>query len=496
MGIPMGHGDGGQRSAELSEHLFVSAVRPRRAERQNVPAGTDLSYPIRTVERMSESAEPFPDADRHLDDLAADICARAAGIAIATSQLLTLIAEFDRREGWSGYGIRSCAHWLAWRCGLSPGAAREHVRVARALTALPAIAASFTAGQLSYSKVRAVTLIADQDTEADLLELAVAGTAAQVERVVRAWRRVDTLTATDEAEKREVRWYYDDDGMLVLRARLAAEEGALLITALTASAETAKGEAPPVVPGVDDDPAAFPRERPVARVADALVDVARRSLDPDPHRRTSSNRHLVVVHVDAAILADDTAAGQACLEDGVAITPTRARRIACDASLVVVLRSSGDVLDVGRSRRSIPASMKRALWARDKHCQWPTCEESRRDRVEGHHIWFWAHGGTTSLRNLALLCIFHHNRVHDDGFTIRRLASGALCVADPGGNQIATEAPSADGSLSTPVRAEQPLPPWAGDYLQLDYALSVLMHRREYIRRHRTQEPGPPGVAA
>lgn len=100
-----------------------------------------------------------------------------------------LIAEFDRREGWHGYGIASCAHWLAWQSGLSPGAAREHVRVARSLESLPLIAGAFAAGRLSYSKVRALTRIAEPDSEASLLEVALELTAFQVERTVRQWRR-------------------------------------------------------------------------------------------------------------------------------------------------------------------------------------------------------------------------------------------------------------------------------------------------------------------
>ncbi len=85
----------------------------------------------------------------NVDELADGICLRAGQIAAAHAELLAWIAEFDRREGWAGPGLLSCAHWLSWQIGLSPGAAREQVRVARRLRELPALAAAFAAGALS-----------------------------------------------------------------------------------------------------------------------------------------------------------------------------------------------------------------------------------------------------------------------------------------------------------------------------------------------------------
>src|SRR5215217_7094881 len=94
-----------------------------------------------------------------LPELAWAITSGAVRLAAATAAWLRLVAEFDERGGWHGVGIHSCAHWLSWQCGLGPGAAREHVRVAKALASLPRIEAAFAAGQLSYSKVRALTRI-------------------------------------------------------------------------------------------------------------------------------------------------------------------------------------------------------------------------------------------------------------------------------------------------------------------------------------------------
>src|SRR3712207_2940477 len=137
---------------------------------------------------MVQPAGPQHPSGSPLPELAAAITAGAVRLAAATAAWLRLIAEFDARDGWHRYGIASCAHWLAWQCGLSPGAASEHVRVARALGTLPSIESAFAEGQLSYSKVRALTRIAEPDSEAALLELALELTASQVERTVRQWR--------------------------------------------------------------------------------------------------------------------------------------------------------------------------------------------------------------------------------------------------------------------------------------------------------------------
>src|SRR5690606_6777324 len=143
-------------------------------------------------------------------------------------------------EGWAaGPGFRSCAHWLSWRTGIAPGAAREKVRVARALAELPQVSAAMRRGELSYAKVRALTRVARPESEGELLELARRSTAAQLERVVRAWRRVDRLEAAAEAEARHegrrLVLHVEEDGTYVLRARLEPEAGAVLERALVAA---------------------------------------------------------------------------------------------------------------------------------------------------------------------------------------------------------------------------------------------------------------------
>ena len=171
-----------------------------------------------------------------LGDRIAELSAR---IQAATYELLVLIRQFDERNGWAS--CASCAHWLSWRNGLAPGAAREHVRVARALAELPKLSDAMRRGVVSYSKVRAVTRVATPETEQALLDVALCGTAAHVEQIVRGWRRVDRVAEQAEDrrrhETRSLRTWVDDDGMVVVRGRLTPQVGAVLRRALEAACD-------------------------------------------------------------------------------------------------------------------------------------------------------------------------------------------------------------------------------------------------------------------
>src|SRR5881397_84384 len=183
------------------------------------------------------TADPAAETDRLGDEIAE----LSAHLDAATAHLLDLIREFDARGGWNT-GFRSCAAWLSWRVGLDLGAARERVRVARALGTLPLLAEALGRGELSYAKVRALTRVATPETEARLLAVGRAGTAAHVERIVRGWRRVDRKAEARETAQRHasraLHVCQGDDGMMVLRGRLEPEVGALVMQALAAACET------------------------------------------------------------------------------------------------------------------------------------------------------------------------------------------------------------------------------------------------------------------
>ena len=175
-----------------------------------------------------------------LDRLGDEIAELSAHLDAATARLLDLIREFDTCEGWNT-GFRSCAAWLSWRVGLDLGAARQRVRVARALGSLPRFAQALATGELSYAKVRALTRVATPETEERLLAVGRAGTADHVERIVRGWRRVDRKAEAAEVARRHasraLHVYHDEDGMVILRGRLAPEVGAVPVQALAAARE-------------------------------------------------------------------------------------------------------------------------------------------------------------------------------------------------------------------------------------------------------------------
>ncbi len=242
-----------------------------------------------------------------VDTLGDRIAELAAGIAAATGELLGLIREFDARNGWTGFA--SCAEWLSWRTGLAPGAAREHVRVARALAELPLLRDALRRGAVSYSKVRAVTRVATPETEQALLDVALAGTAAHVEQIVRTWRRVDRAAeAAEDAQRhasRSLATWVDEDGMVVVRGRLTPEVGAAVRRALDAALDAERREAGSDGAAGDaaNDVADGMAPTPAQRRADALGAVAECALAGGLDKGTAGDRYQVVVHVDADTLA-------------------------------------------------------------------------------------------------------------------------------------------------------------------------------------------------
>src|SRR5688572_25365179 len=178
--------------------------------------------------------------DAELTRLGNEIAELSAHLDAATGRLLDMIREFDERGGWgNGSGFHSCAHWLSYRANLELGTAQERVRVARALGTLPRFTEALARGELSYAKVRAVTRVAKPETEELLLKVAREATAAQLERIVRGWRRVDRNEEAKEGkrqhESRSLNLYQDEDGTVVVRGRLSPEAGALLMRGLDAA---------------------------------------------------------------------------------------------------------------------------------------------------------------------------------------------------------------------------------------------------------------------
>jgi hypothetical protein len=438
-----------------------------------------MNHPKQTPESDPRGGQ-FPADIEQLGDRIAELSAQ---IQAATFRLLTMIREFDERAGWN-CGFRSCAHWLSWRAGYDLGAARAKVRVARALGHLPAIGGAMRRGQLSYSKVRALTRVATPENEEELLAFATAGTAAHVEKLVRAWRRVDRIAERRQEERRRasryLQAYTDEDGMVVVRGRLEPETGAALLRALDAASEVLFERS-----RKEPDPNRVPVEQ---RRADAIGLVAEAALENDLDKGTRGDRYQVVVHVDAEVLEDPDQPGVSALEDGQNVSAETSRRLACDAGKVVMQHArDGTILDMGRRRRTIPPALRRALVHRDGGCVFPGCGVRHCD---GHHLEHWADGGETKLENLILLCRFHHRAVHEEGFRVERLPDGGISFSRPDGRPI-PEAPPLRALAADPVArlvarladdgididASTSLPTWEGGAVDYGWAIDWFCNR-------------------
>jgi len=438
-----------------------------------------------------------------LERLEAQICELAGHLAAATCRFLVLLADFDARRGWASWEMTSCAAWLSWKCQLSSGTAREHVRVARALTGLPVIRAEFAAGRLSYAKVRALTRIAAPATEAGLAGLAGPMTANQLERFARAHRQV---TRADDADARVRRlvWRFEEDGSLSGTFRLPPLQGAVLLTALRAAcadlAGDPRGDVPADTPAADQPAASVPTVRTSSDLADGLVAVAESFLAGKVAGADDPEVYQVVVHAGADVLTPmpplvsepagvsaetpapvpgDPADPARChVEDGPAISVSTAQMLACTAALSWMTHGDGGaVLALGRRRRKPNAAIRRAARERDHgRCRFPGCESRR---VDLHHIQHWINGGRTDLGNLISLCPYHHKLVHDRGYHIAASPPGGFAFYRPDGAPLPASPalPPPEGGIQdahdADITPDTIIPPWYGEHLDLDYAIWV-----------------------
>jgi hypothetical protein len=465
-------------------HPHLHLVR-ERAPRYGEPVGATDAAAVTALTHSDPhpAPDPFDDADA-LDELADEIATLAAHIHAATQRLLLLIADFDRRRGWELGGHRSCAHWLSYRTGIDLGAAREKVRVARRLVGLPETSAAMARGELSFSKVRALTRVAWPDNERELVELARGTTAAQLERMIRGWKRGSRKDEAElERERHESRTFSvfpDEDGMYLVRGRLDPEVAAVLMRAVEAASDALFRENPNPLETQDDEE----RRRAAAqRRADAVGLLAERALavgfgrsnsgDAEgdcvaeggcvtegdcvaeggcvtegdsvaegdesadvadaPISGTRAARYQVVLHVDAATLSAEGEGEKSELDDGMRVSAETSRRLACDAALVRVRRApDGRILGVGRRTRTISPALRRALEVRDRGCRFPGCGLRFTD---AHHVRHWADGGETSLSNCALLCRHHHRLLHEGGWRMEWWGEGRPAFIDPRGNR-------------------------------------------------------------
>ena len=342
-----------------------------------------------------------------LDERILNLCTR---INAATYELLVMIREFDERGGCLMWGLDCTAKWLAWRCDLSMATAREKVRVARALKHLPLVSASFSTGELSYSKVRSITRVANAGNEEDLVNFAHKNTTRHVADFCRELR-MGTVASTGTAERafsnRFLRLRRDANrGMLSVTVELPVEAGELIEKALDKARDDECLEIPDLV-----DTSWSKRQ------ADAFVTMLKEYLQGSDSSETnktkkSSDNYLVNIHVDQSALAGEVGRSSVPIET--------VKRLCCDGQTVVMTETKdGEPLSIGRKSRVVPKGIERAVRARDKNtCRFPGCCNKR--FVDIHHIEHWADGGETAVKQLMLLCSKHHTLVHEGGFRIEK----------------------------------------------------------------------------
>lgn len=393
------------------------------------------------------------------------IAEHATHIDAAVHRLLVDIRVFDENGGWSKQGARSCAEWLSWRVGWDGNTAREHVRVSRALATLPRIDDALRLGELSYSKVRAMTRVATPENEELLLQDARYSTGIQLELICRKYaavRRGVAPTPEDDKERRRIVKRDTEDGMVSIHATLHPEEAELLWAALTRIAK-------------EREPGPFSR-------VDALIEMAEQVV-----RGTSPERsptEIVVTVPVEALVADGDNPAAATTTEGAVLSAQTARRLACDAGIVVVAEDAdGNCVSVGRRTRTISSALWRAVLKRDKTCRFPGCRN--RVYLHGHHAKEWAHGGETSLANVIAVCGYHHRFLHEYGYRVEIDAHQRPTFFDNRGRAVPEVAPRSLGAevgLDVIARTNAPLeitastalPLWDGNAVDYHYVIDGL----------------------
>jgi len=342
---------------------------------------------------------------RPLEELDQGILNLCTQINAATYELLVLVRQFDERAGYYKWGMQNCAEWLAWRCDLHITTAREKVRVAHALKVLPAITSAFSSGELSYTKVKELTRVANRHNEDKLLEYAMRRTATMVAEHCRELR-FGSPDSTDIAARalanRSLRLRRDQErGMMMVTVELPMDQGELLEKALDKARDDEVLEVP------DLDKSSWS-----TRQADAFSNMVGEYLAGQATSNGSSDNYLVTIHVDQSALVGNEGRSALPLES--------VKRLCCDGKAVVLTEDDkGEPLSIGRKSRIVPKGIERALRARDNGCcQFPGCNNHR--FLHSHHVEHWSNGGETSLDNLMLLCTKHHTLVHEGGFRIEK----------------------------------------------------------------------------
>ena len=413
-----------------------------------------------------------------VDQLEADLITWAGHIAAATAQWLVWLAAYDRTQGWERGGCKSAAHWLSWKCGMSIGTARTHVRVARALEDLPVVAAAFAAGELSFSKVRALSRLRGPFDEAELVEQAKWATASQLDRIVGG-----CLTATRKPEpKRRYRSRADPNGTTEITITVAADEADRIEQTISTEMDRVIDERDESVSRAEWITQLGGWDNLRADTATALLTHSLTEPDPAPVE--------VVVNIEAGPAFEGrTATSGTYLPDEVT------KKLSCEAAIATtdLVANTDGAIGIGRRTRIVPRWLRQLLERRDDHtCRFPSCTSNR--RLHAHHIVHWSDHGPTNLDNLILLCNYHHHLVHEGGYSLTGSGQNPTFATPEHHELLAIPLVGSPRPVRGLGNAEQSLvAKWSGERLDLPYAVSVNLDAMSAYQRQ-PEEPGSPSL--
>jgi hypothetical protein len=359
-------------------------------------------------------------------ELMEEAAATSRQLASLAGRIVLLAAELDRREAWREEGATSVEAWLSERCAVSPATARAWAHVGTRLSDLPALADGLCGGAVSFDQVRAVVDVARPENEQALVARASECSVRQLADMAKAATPVRP-TSSSSAREQETRSVRFNDACRTMTAQLPAEAYAEVRAGLEMRAKQVPSDG---------------ETRWDQRLADALVSLVRTRRSTETADEPSApSPYVVVAHVPLATLTDEDSELAGELEHRGLIDAVVARRLACDATLVVALDDDvGHTMYEGRARRDPTPTQRRELWRRDRHCRFPGCRNAT--FVNPHHLQWWKRDrGKTDLDNLALLCEHHHGLVHSKAWQLSGDANGDLTFVGPSG-RVMTSRPS------------------------------------------------------
>ena len=357
------------------------------------------------------------DRDEGLDRSVAALC---GVVHAATASLVGILAGVLERGAWAEPGIRSPAHWVTWRCGVSTARAHSWVQMAERTAELPQVFAAFRAGELAEDQVAVLVRYLPAANDAEGVALARELSVPVLRRTLRDYP-FPAEAVEPEDERRSASFVFRDDGTFALSASLPADEGALVERALSKARDDLVADRSP-----GDEPVTW---------ADALVHLSEDHLGGATS--PAAERFQVVLHVRG-----DRPGRDASVHLGPALPSALRRYRSCDATLRLLLEDETGPVALGRRCRTVPTAHRRLIEARDRGCRVPGCSAHRWLHV--HHLVHWEDGGPTDPSNLVCLCSKHHRSHHRGELVIE---------GDPG---------TADGLVVTDARTGRVLTGSAG----------------------------------